>query len=219
MGRRLGWLWTVLILLACIGYQCLVHSALAGGQAEPVRIALAFLPLLALASWIITSSRNKPLWIFILVAAGVTIFLLERQEQWGLAAAYSLPHAVIYSSLLWLFGHTLLPGRQALVTRLAQRVHGTLSPDMEIYTRRITVAWCLFFLGQLIASLLLFTLSSLEVWSLFINFLNVPLVLLMFAGEYVYRVIRHPEFPHASILDAMRAFAQDSAHSSSAKVR
>jgi hypothetical protein len=66
--------------------------------------------------------------------------------------------------------------------------------------------------------LLLFRLSQ-GAWSLFINFLNIPLVLLMFAGEYGYRVIRHPEFPHASILDAMRAFTQDSAQSSSARVR
>ena len=36
----------MLILLMGVGYQYLVHSAVAGGQSETVGIALAFLPLL-----------------------------------------------------------------------------------------------------------------------------------------------------------------------------
>lgn len=219
MGRRLGWLWPAQFLLLGAGYQYLVHSAVAGGQIQPVRIALAFLPLFALAWWVATRARKKLRWSLILLAAGMTIAALERQKHWGLAAAYGIPHAVIYASLLWLFGHTLRHGVEPLVTRLARRVHGTLPPAMAAYTRRVTVAWCIFFTAQLAVSALLFSFASLSIWSLFVNVLNLPLLALMFAGEYVYRSLRHREFPHASFLDGIRAFANDAAPSSQATIR
>lgn len=217
MARRLGRLWPALILLLGGGYQYLVHSALAGDQIESIRIALAFLPLLVLAWWVATSARNKPLWSGVLLGAGVAIYALEQQTRWGLAAAYGIPHAAIYLSLLWLFGHTLWQGKEPLVTRLARRVHGTLPPELAAYTRRVTWAWCVFFGAQIAVSILLFRFASLNVWSLFINVLNIPLVALMFIGEYVYRVIRHREFPRASLTDGIRAFSRDTAHTGGAR--
>src|ERR1700694_3688934 len=100
MAPRLGWLWPALIVVVGAGYQYLVHSAVIGGQIEPVRIALAFLPLLALGCWVVFRARHKMLWSIILLTAGIAIFALE-QAHWGLAAATGIPHAVIYLSLLW----------------------------------------------------------------------------------------------------------------------
>ena len=194
-----------------VGYQRLVHSAVAGGQIESIRIVLAFLPLLVLAYWVVTRARNKLLWSFILLAAGMAIYGLEHHGRWGLAAAYGISHAVIYLSLLWLFGRTLWHGKEPLVTRLARRVHGTLPSELEAYTRRVTYAWCVFFAAQMVISALLFNFASLDIWSLFINVLNFPLLALMFSGEYVYRVIRHREFPHASVFDGIRAFSNHAA--------
>jgi uncharacterized membrane protein len=122
-----------------------------------------------------------------------------------------LPHTAIYLSLLWLFGQTLKSGREPLITRLARRVHGTLPPALRAYTRRVTVAWCMFFAAQLIVSALLFLFASPREWSLFVNVLNFPLLALMFGGEYLYRIVRHGDFPHASIIDCIRAFKDDSA--------
>lgn len=216
MARRFGWLWAALILLTGAGYQYLVHSAVAGGQIESIRIALAFLPLLALAGWVVARARNKRLWSFILVAACLAIYGLTQHARWGLAAAYGIPHAAIYLSLLWLFGGTLWRGEEPLVTRLARRVHGTLPPELAEYTRRVTVAWCVFFTAQIIVSVLLFNFAALDDWSLFINVLNFPLLALMFIGEYLYRVVRHREFPQASVFDGIRAFSNDA--SASAKM-
>ncbi len=219
MARRLGWLWTALVVLAWCGYQWLVHSAVMDGQPEPIRIALMLLPLLALAYWIITRSRHKALWSFVLFAAGGAIYLLEYQERWGLAAAYGIPHAAVYLFLLWFFGRTLRPGTEPLVTRLARRVHGTLPPELETYTRTLTATWCVFFVAQVVISALLFMFSSLDRWSLFINLLNFPLVVLMFVSEYAYRVTPHPDFPHASLLKSVQAFEKDAALSKNAGMR
>ena len=216
MARQFGWLWPAMFLLVGVGYQYMVHSAVAGGQSESIRIGLAFLPLLALAVWVATRARNKLLWSLILLMAGVAIFLLEQQERWGLATAYGIPHAVIYLSLLWLFGQTLWRGKEPLVTRLARRVHGVLPPELAAYTRRVTWAWCIFFAAQIIVSALLFRFASLNAWSLFINVLNFPLLALMFIIEYAYRAMRHRGFPHSSLFDGIRAFSNDAARSTGA---
>jgi hypothetical protein len=124
--------------------------------------------------------------------------------QLGAAAASGLPHAAAYGFLLWLFGRTLRDGREPLVTRFALHVHGTLMPKMYTYTRQVTVAWCVFFAGQLAVSLTLFVFAPLETWSMFVM-LNLPLVILMFAGEYLVRVVRHPDHPRASVGSMLRA--------------
>jgi hypothetical protein len=93
-------------------------------------------------------------------------------------------------------GRTLVEGREPLITRLAREVHGSLAPFMEAYTRRVTVAWCVFCAAQLGMSAALLIFASLEKWSLFVNILNAPLVVLMFVGEYIYRVMRFPDYPH-----------------------
>lgn len=217
--RRWGWLWTATILLLCVGYQILVHSAVTGAQPESIRLALTILPLLVLAYWVVTRSRNKPLWLLALLAAGTATYLLVGRDVWGLAAAYGIPHAAVYLALLWLFGHTLLPGKEPLITRLARRVHGVLQPDLEAYTRRLTFAWCAFFAAQVAISALLFEFASPGSWSFFINLMNFPLLVLMFAGEYLYRVARHPGFPRASIPTAIAAFLQDAPPPGNASVR
>jgi uncharacterized membrane protein len=127
------------------------------------------------------------------------------------AALAGVPHAAIYAYLLWIFGRTLRRGTEPLITRLARQVRGGLSPAMERYTRRLTAAWCVFFAGQLAASALLFALAPFVAWSLFINVLNLPLVALMFAGDYLYRVLRCRGDPQSSIAAQIRAFARDRA--------
>jgi uncharacterized membrane protein len=124
------------------------------------------------------------------------------------AALAGAPHAAVYVYLLWLFGRTLRRGAEPLITRLARQVRGSMSPAMEAYTRRLTFAWCLFFAAQLTASALLLAFAPVDVWSFFVNVLNLPLVALMFAGDYLYRVLRYRNDPQSSIVTAVRAFAR-----------
>lgn len=127
------------------------------------------------------------------------------------AALLGVPHAAAYLFMLWLFGRTLAPGREPIVTRLARSVRDTLPPELEAYTRRLTAAWCVFFAAQLAVSALLLGLGAVDAWSFFVNVLNFPLVVLMFAGDCAYRTIRYRHLPRTSIAKAMRAFAQDRA--------
>jgi uncharacterized membrane protein len=110
-------------------------------------------------------------------------------------------------------------GREPFVSRLSRRVHGTLAPQMEAYTRGVTLAWCMFFAGQVTVSLLLLAFAPLEAWSLFVNVLNVPLLVLMFGAEYLYRVTRYPDHPRTTIPGMLRAFAKDASGTASGAAR
>jgi uncharacterized membrane protein len=64
----------------------------------------------------------------------------------------------------------------------------------------------LFFAAMTLASTLLFFLAPLAAWSVFANFLTLPLVALMFIAEYGVRRWALPDMRHMHILDAVRAF-------------
>lgn len=162
----------------------------------------------------------KTLALLALVACPGLAFLAASGDAPGpLRLALALPHAAIYFFLLWWFGRTLAWGREPLITGVARRVHGALAPEMEIYTRRVTLAWCCFFAAQIIASGLLFAFAPFEIWSLFAGVLNLPLVALMFGAEYCYRVVRYPDHPRASVARALRALAADHSVVTGAKAR
>ena len=219
MLRRIGWLGKTLALLVCMGYPWLVHSTYIAQQAAPLRLALTLGPLLGLCFWLITLCRDRPWWPLVLLLAGVAVYFIGLQEHWSLMVAYGLPHAVANLFLLGFFGRTLLRGREPLITRLARRLHGALAPDIEIYTRRVTIAWCIFFAAQVTTSILLYQFAAVSVWLMFISFFTFPLLMLMFVGEYTYRVLRHRNHPHVSILKTIQVFSQDFSASKSADVR
>ncbi len=166
-------------------------------------------------------------WKALLVLACVAVqFLIHAsvssappgQFLAGIAALSGIAHGAAYVLLLWVFARTLAHGREPLISRYSRAVHGALPPAMARYTRQVTIAWCVFFAGQVLVSVLLLAFAPLGAWSLFINLLNLPLLAVMFVGHLAYGAIRHPEFPRTSILQAFRAFTRDSHFSSSAKM-
>lgn len=117
-----------------------------------------------------------------------------------------LTHAALYLGLLALFGRTLLPGREPLVTTLARRFEDPLPPVVARYTRGVTWAWALFAAFQLTASALLLCLASPATWSFFVNALEWPLIAAMFAGEYACRLAIVPRRHRVGAATAIRAF-------------
>jgi len=165
-----------------------------------------------------------------LIVAGCVAWQFWAHDSVGGGQGGTLPavlsgllHAACYLFLLWYFGSTLAPGREPIVTRVARRVHGTLEPPMERFTRRVTVAWCVFFGAQLALSALLLAFAPLHAWSFFVNLLNLPLLALMFVGQFAFHAIRHPDLPRASPWQVLRAFRKDASRSrisaNSAEVR
>jgi uncharacterized membrane protein len=214
MARAAGVAWKVLAAVGIVGYPVLIHLGLAGSAADPARTALLMAPMAALGCWLLLRSQNRMFWVLVVAGAAGVIWLLARGTGLGTTVLYGLPHAAAYLFMLGVFGRTLLPGREAIITRIARHARGgTMPPVMERYTRNLTAAWCVFFAAQLAGSALLLAYASLETWSLFINVLSFPLVGLMFALDYLYRVIRYRHLPQSSIATAIQAYAKDRASS------
>jgi uncharacterized membrane protein len=130
-----------------------------------------------------------------------------RAVDLGLVAASAVPHTVIYATLLAVFGATLLPGRDALVTALSRKMYGRIPAAMAAYTRAVTWAWCGFFAAQLATSLALFLWAPIAVWSVFVNVLNAPLFALMFVAEHACRLVCLADAPRHSPADVVRMIA------------
>ena len=67
----------------------------------------------------------------------------------GTRYAVFLPSLAVNLLLAWFFGRTLAAGRIPLVTSIARFVRDSpsLAPERERYTRRVTWAWCVFFVA------------------------------------------------------------------------
>jgi uncharacterized membrane protein len=203
---RTGRLRSVLLAAVLIAYPLLVHLTVSAHPDSNLGGWLMAAPLIALLVWFLSRSRQGRIGLLALGAAAFVGWLTLLAAGASPAIVYPLTHVSVYLFLLWYFGRTLRPGNEALITRLATYVHGALPDEIRGYTRRVTWAWCLFFAGIALASVLLFALAPLATWSLFANVLNLPLVAAMYLGEYAYRLVRYPDFSHASIPTVIRAF-------------
>ncbi|MGA7181468.1 MAG: hypothetical protein WBX11_18050 [Thiobacillaceae bacterium] len=204
--RAVRW---IVIAAGCIGYPVLAHysaTTSAAATFPSLGVAVSLTPSLAILLWLTWRSPMRPAMLLLCAVVGVVLWgfwgVLERNFSW----VYFLQHAVTYAMLAAVFGVTLAPGRQPLCTRFAEAVHGSLAPEEVRYSRQVTLAWTLFLLAISLVSSLLFFLVSIEVWSVFANFLSFPLVLLMFAIEYGVRRRKLPHQKKHSILDGMRAY-------------
>lgn len=205
-GRAIRW---VVIAFGCIAYPLLAHysaTAPAAAAFPSLGVAVSLAPALAILLWLTWRSPMRPAWMLLCVAVGLLLWgfwgALERNFSW----VYFLQHAGTYVTLAAVFGATLGAGRQALCTHFAEIVHGDLAPEVVRYTRQVTLAWVVFFLTISLVSSALFFLAPIEVWSVFANFLSFPLILLMFAVEYLVRLRKLPHQEKHSILDGMLAY-------------
>jgi|ERR1700674_561166 uncharacterized membrane protein len=198
----------VLGFLALAAYPLLVHAALTStARWATVAAVLLSIQLIVLGGIVVARSHAKYKWLL----AGLALLILAASWQsahQSLMAVSGVPHAIINATLLVFFAGSLLVGREAIVTRLARKIRGPLPDELVVYTRRVTCAWSIFFAGQLLGSVLLFLYAPLDVWSLFVNLLNAPLTVLMFALEYGYRITRFRHYRHGTIADLLRLFTQ-----------
>jgi len=197
------------ISVGVVGYSLLAHwSATPGAVAECpwLGVAVSLAPPAMLLAWL-TARLAGPLGLALLAAGGGWILLaswggLERHFGW----VYFLQHLATYIGLAGLFGTTLGHGRTPLCTQVAEVVRGSLPEEVVRYTRQLTLAWTLFFAAMGLASTTLFLLASLNAWSIFANFLSLPLVLLMFVVEHRVRARHLPHLEPTSIWQSVVAF-------------
>ena len=202
-GRRLQ---LAAIALLLIAYSVLSHYGASHRQARGVATLLALLPVIALTVLLAWRALGA-----LVTLAGMLLLAALLWQFWprlldNFALLYLLQQFGCYALLAVTFGVTLMRGRTPLCTQLADKVHGPLSSAELRYTRQVTGAWALFFLLNLLATVLLYEFAALDVWSMYANFVAPPLMALMFVGEYVVRRRVLPQVNSGGILATLRVY-------------
>ncbi len=196
-----------------------------------VAVALVSLAYIVASHWLMTVAPSSGWSVVVIVApmlaavavgawragqrvlgllAGLVVVVLCVLAALGMSVAprlmYLAQHAGINLFLAVCFGATLRVGQTALITVIAARVHRNFTPAMAAYTRRVTLAWTLYFIAMTVLSLALYAFAPFEVWAVFANLLTPVAVVAMFGGEHLLRYWLHPEFERASVADAVRSY-------------
>lgn len=196
--------------VAVAAYAVLVHRENASGHPGGFAAFLAVMPLL-LAMLALMVKPGWRLAATLLLAAGAVLFWMG----WPLLARHAgvlfwLQDMALLLALLVLFGRTLLPGNQPLCAKFAQAMHGELSIEHARYAGRVTWAWALFFGLLALVSTSLFFLAPLAIWSLYANFMVLPLIGIMFIVEYQVRKRVLTDAPHGRFIDGIHAYLDSS---------
>lgn len=195
------------LIVALLASPVLVHMASALKWPVPVAASCVALQMGIVLAAVLSPWDTRWKWPLVVFLAAFAIALAWTFGTRGFVVSAGLPHAAAYSSLCAMFGLSLRADREPIITSIMRRIHRPLAPEWEIHGRHVTVVWACFFGGQLAMSALLFLFAPLQVWSFFVNVLNLPLVLAMFTVEYTYRRLRYRHLTHSRVRDMLRAVA------------
>src|SRR5580698_6140717 len=205
----MGWrrrLQLATVILFVVAYAALSHYGNSMAKTHDLGVGLAVGPVLTVGLLLLWRWTH---WGVALLAAAAAAALLrqfwpvlERSFAW----VYLIQEGGFYSLMAASFGQSLLGDRVALCTQLADKIHGPLTPQEVIYTRRVTAAWALFFILIVAVTMGLFLFAPLRIWSLFANFCVLPLIGLMFVAEYAVRKRALPQVRRGGILAAVRVY-------------
>jgi uncharacterized membrane protein len=167
----------VVLTAATVVYPLVVY--LGFGRWNPVWIALLLAGLMVLRAW----SGRDPVWL----AAAAGAALLGAAA--GLDGSYmplKLYPLMVSAVLLAVFSFSLLRP-PTVVERIARLAEPGLPPEGVAYTRKVTLAWCAFFVvnGGISAATALW--GTEQSWLLYNGLLSYVLIGLFFAGEWMLR--------------------------------
>ncbi|HET9113475.1 MAG TPA: hypothetical protein VFN66_06360 [Burkholderiales bacterium] len=193
------------VAAAMFGYALLANYTNQSGNAT-LGVAVALAPLIPALLLFAVRSPHRLTILALIAAAGTAAVLawplLKQHYGW----IYWMEHEALQWTLFTAFARTLFAGRQPLCARYAELMHGSLNEAHSRYARSVTVAWTVFFGIMIAVSTSLFFLFPLKVWSIFSNFVFLPLVALMFIAEFSVRKRILTDVAHASVMETVRTY-------------
>jgi len=198
--------------LAGAAYLLGSHWLMTSVPASPWNAVVIVAPMLVVAAVVAWQRGQRALALLAAAATAALVVQAVRGGGVGAATLYLGQHVAIHLLLAFVFGSTLAGGREPLVSALARRVNGSLTPQMAAYARKVTLAWTLYFVAMALLSITLFATAPFATWATFANLVTPLAMVAMFMGEYVLRYRLHPEFERATITQAVRAYADRGAH-------
>ena len=192
------------IILTVLGLL-LVHFAIVCGRydiAMGTGLAYACVNLLLALAAHRRSQAWKP-WLTtvgLLVAAQIAM-AIGYEDSIGIVLA---PSIVVNLAMVVVFGHTLLPRREPLITRFRRFHAGHVTPEFAAYTRTLTVLWTIMFVMAGAVSIVAAISGDVALWS-WISFIGLPSAALsLFLGEHAYRALRYGAAERSSPLKTIQ---------------
>ncbi len=200
------------IAVMIVTYAVLVHHVNASGEASVLGAILALAPIFLLTAAAVWNASSRMVGTGLLLISCITIWLVWSFVRQHTGLIFWMQDIGLMLVLLVTFGRTLQKDRKSLCVHFAEMINGGALPaEHECYAHKVTVAWVAFFAMMIITSTLLFFLAPLATWSIFVNFFTLPLVALMFIAEFTVRRRVLVDLPSGHILDAVRAYINNSA--------
>lgn len=201
---RIGAVLLVGLVYVLGSYWLMTHT-----RSSPWNVVGVFAPMMLIAGIATWRSGHRGIAICIALAFAALCVQALMGIQVTAHVLYLLQHAGINFAVGLFFGSTLRPGRKALITAVAEKVHGgALGPKHLAYTRQVTAAWTIYFAVIVSVSLLLFFFASFDTWAVFANLVTPVATVAMFAGEFSIRYRLHPDFKRSTIAEAIQAYMQ-----------
>jgi len=179
----------MLLLKICIAIVVLLYPlAIYFGlqQFEPKYLAILLTILVLVRGLFLSSNLLKHLkgsW-FLLMLAGLTIAALSFIQNSTLGL--KLYPIIISSSFLLLFTYSLFKP-PTVIERLARLQDPDLPDSGIIYTRKVTIVWCCFFIVNIIIASYTVFYTTIETWTLYNGLISYLLMGSLFLGELLYR--------------------------------
>jgi uncharacterized membrane protein len=205
-GRRRPIVALTVLMSVCAAI--LAHYALVQARTPTLGALLSLLPFAIVGFFAARRAPRRELVLWAMAVAAVALWLGWGYLEQHFTNLFFLEHAGMNLLLAVTFGRTLLGESEPLCTRFARIIHGPLQPDVVQYTRKVTLAWTLFFATLFALSCALYFAGLVTAWSFLANIASPLLVGTMFVVEYFIRHRALPDHKRIGILGGIRAFSQ-----------
>ena len=196
----------IFFLFIFIGYQVLTYVDISAKNPGVLVVISAFAPIMAGLLLISRRTRYKAFWILSGAISGMIIVRNSTTIAHYIGWICMLQRSAIFILLAFTFGLTLRSGHMPLISRIAEMIHGPLSMRLARYTRKVTVAWTLFFLALTMVLFLMFFILGERVWVLFSGTASAVLIASMFIMEYVVRCRQIPISERGGMVESIRTY-------------
>ena len=207
-GERRGRVLAAVVVALSVAFALAAHAAIVDGLPRRMGALLSLVPLAIVVLVVLRRSGRRWLGIAVLALAVPALWLAWPEIERRFPDIFFFEHTLMNLLLGAVFGRTLLAGHEPLVTRFARIMHPTLPPEVERYTRNLTLAWTLFFAAMLAISWGLYFAGQRAAWSAFATLVNPALVVAMFAIEYAVRLRALPNWEQVGITGSVRAYVR-----------
>ena len=183
-----------------LGYPLLAHLAVVFHDARLEWLALVWLLGISLAGALIA----RRLWAWIVLGLGALLLYWLVVVGHGRFALY-VPPALIPAALFLLFASSLRAGATPLISRVATIMRGEpLPPPLVVYTRHVTMLWCVVFIVMFTSAVVLAIWAPPEVWSLMTNVVHYVVLGAVFVAEFAYRRMRYRDLEPWGLFEYLR---------------